>query len=262
MSKIEFRRVSKSSIVPLLVAMALLAGLWAAGAVTAYSPASPSTPDSTPAMLNYQGIVRVSDAPMDGTGYFKFAIVDAPTGNGATNYWANDGTGSGEPAAPISLAVSDGLFNVLLGDTSMTGMTQTISEAVFANDPTYLRVWFSATGTPGTYEALEPNQRLVSVPYALHAKYAESAGSAPGPSFSVSKEYALQSWGGGTKSLNLVSTTDSICFLTYVGITDFVSGEPYNSCKITTSGSTWVLEAYTSSSYSERTECVARCLKW
>jgi hypothetical protein len=154
--------------------MALLVVLWAAGTAQATPPPRPLAQGSVPTLVNYQGIVKVSGSPYNGTGYFKFAIVNAATGNGTTRYWANDGTASGEPTASVSLAVSEGLFNVLLGDTSLAGMTQAVDETVFASDTTYLRVWFSQTGAAGTFEALEPNQRIASVAYALHAEYAEN----------------------------------------------------------------------------------------
>jgi hypothetical protein len=154
--------------------MALLVVLWAAGTAQATPPPRPLAQGSVPTMINYQGIVQVDGSPYNGTGYFKFAIVDAATGNGTTNYWANDGTTSGEPVVSLSLAVSEGLFNVLLGDTSLAGMTQAVDETVFASETTYLRVWFSQTGAAGTFEALEPNQRIASVAYALHAEHAEN----------------------------------------------------------------------------------------
>jgi len=132
-----------------------------------------------PTMISYQGLVQVDGSPYNGTGYFKFAIVDSTTGNGTSNYWANDGTASGEPAAAVPLAVGNGLFNVLLGDTSLAGMSQTLDDSVFSETDTYLRVWFSQS-TGGPFEALEPNQRFTSVAYALRARYADN--SLPGPS--------------------------------------------------------------------------------
>ncbi|UCD99143.1 MAG: hypothetical protein JSV42_00005 [Chloroflexota bacterium] len=124
---------------------------------------------STPGMINYQGVVKIDGNLYDGNGYFKFTIVNASVGNGSVNYWSNDGTASGEPGAAVLLVVNEGLFNVLLGDISLTGMSQSIGGTVFENDPTYLRVWFSQTGTLGSFEALEPNQRIASVGYAFHA---------------------------------------------------------------------------------------------
>jgi hypothetical protein len=58
-------------------------------------------------------------------------------------------------------------------------MSRSIDGTVFQHDPTYLRVWFSQTGASGTFEALEPNQRITSVAYALHAMYSENG--PPGP---------------------------------------------------------------------------------
>jgi hypothetical protein len=171
------QRLWSPKICSLLILMALLTALWTTGAAGANAPAALA---STPTVLNYQGIVLVEDEPFDGpTGYFKFAIVDAASGDGTTNYWANDGTASGEPGEAIALAVSEGLFNVLLGDTSLPGMTQAIEASVFATELAYLRVWFSPTGIPGSYEALEPNQRIASVAYALRAEYAENGPAGP-----------------------------------------------------------------------------------
>jgi hypothetical protein len=162
------QRFRNRSVFSLLLMVALLAALWATGTVGANAPAAPAGPESAPTVLNYQGIVKVDGEPFEGpTGYCKFAIVDAASGNGSTNYWANDGQPSGEPIAAIPLPVSEGLFNVLLGDTSLSGMTVAIDASVFATEPAYLRVWFSPTGIPGSYEALEPNQRIASVAYAL-----------------------------------------------------------------------------------------------
>ncbi len=163
---------------PLIIA-ALLLALWSSGSVGANSQGAPAAPESPPAVLNYQGVVKVDGELFDGTGHCKFAIVDAAGGDGSTNFWANDGTASGEPGAGVPLPVSDGLFNVLLGDTDLDGMSQPIEASVFAGDTAYLRVWFSPSGITGSYEALEPNQRIASVAYALRAKYAENG--PPGP---------------------------------------------------------------------------------
>ena len=65
----------------------------------------------------------------------SIAIVDAGTGDGTVNYWANDGTASGEPGAAVELAVREGLFNVLLGDTDYCpdGGPTTASRQSFRN---------------------------------------------------------------------------------------------------------------------------------
>src|SRR5437870_6710911 len=73
-----------------------------------------------PQLINYQGRVLVGTANFNGTGQFKFALVDT---NGSINYWTNDGTGSGQPTNYVSLTVTNGLYSVLLGDTLLTNMT-------------------------------------------------------------------------------------------------------------------------------------------
>lgn len=152
--------------------LALMAGaaLGAPNALTSVlAPAA-----APPTLISYQGFVKVGGNAYTGTGYFKFAVMDAASGNGTTNYWANDGAASGEPAALVSLAVTGGLFDVMLGDTSLAGMTQAITQNSFNQTNTYLRVWFSQTAA-GPFQALDPNQRIGSAAYALHAARAEVA---------------------------------------------------------------------------------------
>ena len=112
----------------------------------------------------------------NGSGHFKFAIVNAA---GNTTYWSNNGTSTGgsEPTQAVALTVTNGLFNVLLGDTNVAGMSQPLTEAAFAESNTFLRVWFSQNAG-GPFELLSPDQPIASVPYALRAKTADN----PGPS--------------------------------------------------------------------------------
>ena len=49
-----------------------------------------------PQLLNYQGRVQVGTNDFNGTGHFKFALVNS---GGIATYWSNDGTPAGEPAA-------------------------------------------------------------------------------------------------------------------------------------------------------------------
>jgi hypothetical protein len=120
-------------------------------------------------VVSYQGQVMVDGAAYDGTGYFKFAIVNQA---GNTTYWSNDGTstGGGEPTNAVQLVVTDGLFNVLLGDTTLPNMTQALGATVFSGTDRYLRVWFGSDST--TFTLLTPDRRIAAVPYALQAKNA------------------------------------------------------------------------------------------
>lgn len=116
-----------------------------------------------PQILNYQGRVAVGSPPVnfDGSGAFKFALVDAV---GTTSYWSNDGTSTAgsQPTAAVTLPVTKGLYSVLLG----ANMTP-IPNAVFANPDVRLRVWFD-DGTNGS-QLLTPDQRIAAVGYAMLA---------------------------------------------------------------------------------------------
>lgn len=176
MSHLPFTRRLATAVITACVFLLLLVWLMPGGSA---GPLLAGLASSPPAVVNYQGVVHLDGAPYTGTGYFKFAMVDSPSGAGSSNYWANDGTPAAQPVTAVPLTVENGLFQVLLGDTSLTGMSEALDESVFAAvSETYLRVWFSATAG-GPFAALEPNQRIASVPYALHARYAESG--EPGP---------------------------------------------------------------------------------
>jgi len=125
-----------------------------------------------PLMINHQGLVKVEGFPFDGTGYFRFAIVDPDSGY---NVWTNDGTKLGTSQTPtdaVTLPVVKGMYNVRLGDVSIPNMPP-ISSAVFDDDNVVLRVWFS-DGSHGT-ELLDPDQVITSAAYAYHALTAETA---------------------------------------------------------------------------------------
>ena len=118
-----------------------------------------------PQLINYQGRVVVGNTNFNSTGQFKFALVNT---NGSTTYWSNDGTSSAgsQPTNAVSLPVTNGLYSVLLGDTTLTNMTA-ISTSVFNNSDVRLRVWFN-DGTHGSQQ-LTPDQRIASVGYAMMA---------------------------------------------------------------------------------------------
>lgn len=155
----------------LMAAAALIALLFVAGLVWAGPLAKPLSPADVPTMVNYQGHVTVSGQTYDGTGFFKFAIVDAP---GTTTYWSNDGTssGGGAPTNGTPLTVTRGLFNVLLGDTSLVNMTQSLDASAFSGADRYLRVWFATDNV--NFQQLSPDRRIAAVPYALQASDADT----------------------------------------------------------------------------------------
>lgn len=110
-------------------------------------------------MFNYQGRVKVQGNPFSGSGQFKFAIVNNA---GNESLWSSDNTstGGGEPLSSISISVTDGIFNALVGDTDL-GMA-TINRSIFNNpDQIKLRIWFS-DGSHG-FQQLAPDHKLVNV---------------------------------------------------------------------------------------------------
>lgn len=135
-----------------------------------FSPLLPAFGD-VPSLLNFQGRIVIGGVSYNGTGQFQFALVD---GSGTNTFWSNDGTGSGggEPSATISLALTNGLYAVVLGDTNISGMSQPIDPETFTNGDVRLRVWFN-DGAHG-FEKLSPDQRIVASGYSLVAQTANS----------------------------------------------------------------------------------------
>ncbi len=139
-----------------LILASLLVALVLAG-----DPASAQVPQ----LINYQGRVAVGAVNFDGSGQFKFALVNA---DGTATYWSNDGTSVAgtEPAAAAALTVTKGLYSVLLGDATLPNMT-VVPATVFTNADVRLRVWFN-DGTNGS-QLLTPDQRIAAVGYAMIA---------------------------------------------------------------------------------------------
>ena len=118
-----------------------------------------------PELLNYQGRVSVGGTNFNGSGQFKFALVD---GAGTTSYWSNNGTSAGgsEPSAGVALSVANGLYSVALGDITLPNMSA-VPSTVFNNSDVRLRIWFN-DGVNGS-QLLTPDQRIASVGYAMMA---------------------------------------------------------------------------------------------
>lgn len=118
-----------------------------------------------PQLIQFQGRIAVGTHNFEGSGQFKFALVNA---DGSTTYWSNDGSSSngGEPATAVSLSVVKGLYSVLLGDANLPNMTL-VPNSVFNHGDVHLRVWFN-DGVNG-FHLLTPDQRIAAVGYAMMA---------------------------------------------------------------------------------------------
>ncbi len=142
-------RMKTPSIINCL-SLALLAGVLNMGA-------------QVPGIITYQGRVTSHGTNFTGLGEFKFALVRPNLI--ATTVWSQDGKDT--PNSVISVPVTNGLFSVALGDTSIPGMENAIPTSVFDNVNLRLRIWFN-DGTTG-FAQLAPDQRLTSVGYAMRA---------------------------------------------------------------------------------------------
>lgn len=120
-----------------------------------------------PAVISHIGFVQVNGVPFNGQGQFKFALGDGP--GWSTSVWSHDGSSvaGSEPGTAILTNVFNGRYSVPLGDTSVANMTSPIPPSAWSITNLYLRVWFS-DGVHG-FQQLSPDQRLLSVPYALRA---------------------------------------------------------------------------------------------
>jgi len=126
-------------------------------------------------MIPYSGVIQVNGEAFNGTGEFKFAIVNQACAMGqvgCVTLWSNSSASveGSEPANPVSITVNAGKYSVKLGDIGLTNM-DTLPATVFDNETTYLRVWFSDSLTGS--QKLTPDRQLVSVPYAYRAQIAD-----------------------------------------------------------------------------------------
>ena len=112
------------------------------------------------AILPHQGRLLISNKAFDGSGFFRFALVDT-AGN---LVWNHQGA-TGQPTTDLSIQVKGGFYYVGLGDTSIQGMAD-LPGSLFSSYPGLkLRIWFN-DGTNGL-EQLGQDQILLVAPYAL-----------------------------------------------------------------------------------------------
>lgn len=163
---------------------------------TTFSAGAQSNPP-----LNVQGRVLVDGVSFNGLGQFKFALV---SGSGAI-LWTHDGESSGpgfQPTNSITLNVVKGLYSVLLGDPTVTGMTNPINPDIFANNDVRLRVWFN--DGVHDFQQLAPDQRLAAVGYSYRTERATEAAVLTG-SVSISQVPAILITNNAT-AVNLTGT--------------------------------------------------------
>ncbi|MEK9158113.1 MAG: hypothetical protein AAB638_02940, partial [Patescibacteria group bacterium] len=115
---------------------------------------------AVPHILSFQG--RLTNASGDLLGdsgtnyYFKFSIYNASSGG--TELWTSSASG-------ITIKVTQGVFNTLLGDT--TAGFNAINLDFDSSSPYYLEIQVSSNNTD--FEVLTPRQRIVSSGFAVNA---------------------------------------------------------------------------------------------
>jgi alpha-tubulin suppressor-like RCC1 family protein len=129
------------------------------------------------AIANVSGGVVISITVLNpGSGYSSapVATIAPPPDNFLfQTYWSNNGTSinGSEPTTAIISSVSNGLFTVILGDTTLANMLA-IDSAIFVQPNLELRIWFN-DGING-FAPLSRTQPLTYTPYAVTAINAKS----------------------------------------------------------------------------------------
>jgi formylglycine-generating enzyme required for sulfatase activity/alpha-tubulin suppressor-like RCC1 family protein len=119
------------------------------------------------AILPHQGRVLISGSAFEGTGLFRFALVDQ---SGAV-VWNHEG-GVGDPQNSLSIPVEKGFYQCRLGDTSLDGMAELPDTIFTPENPLKLRIWFDDS-TNGL-QRLGQDQNLMTAPYAMTSPRSES----------------------------------------------------------------------------------------
>lgn len=107
-------------------------------------------------VFSFQGRIFSLGQPVDGTVEVKFALVDT---SGTTTVWSNDesSTAGSEPSGSVALTAESGLFDVMVGDTSL-GMAPMHGALFNGREDLRLRVWLS-DGVNG-FEQLLPDRQI------------------------------------------------------------------------------------------------------
>lgn len=111
-------------------------------------------------MFNYQGRVLVQGVPYTGTGRMKAAIIATTSTSSVFSIWSNDGTSvaGSEPTNFFDVSVTAGVFDIMIGDTTVSGMAAIPAIMFNRDDELKVRVWFN-DGVHG-YQQLAPDRRL------------------------------------------------------------------------------------------------------
>lgn len=121
------------------------------------------------------GVVTGITVLTPGSGYTNAAtVMVAPPSPDYTTWWSNDGASvnGSEPASAVSVSVSEGLFTVILGNTSLANMTAIPANIFSSQTNLQLMIWFN-DGVSG-FAMLTPPQSLTPTPSAIFADSASN----------------------------------------------------------------------------------------
>ncbi len=175
------------------------------------------------------GVVTNVTVNNPGDGYTSsptITIAAPPADIAGTTYWSNDGTSSAgsEPATAVNLGVANGLFTVVLGDTTLSNMTA-FSAGLFEQPNLQLQIWFS-DGTNG-FAALNPARSLTPAPYAAFANRAGyvsgTVSNAQLANSSITVNAGTGFSGGGTVALGGSTTLNNTGVLSVTGNADITA---------------------------------------
>src|SRR6267142_967688 len=164
-----------------------------------------------------------------GSGYTNApdVFIDPPPPNYTyVTYWSNDGssTDGSEPAAAVSVGVTNGLFTVGLGDYNLPNMAE-IGASLFNQPNLQLRIWFN-DGVHGS-TALSPVQNLTPTPYAV---VASSLAGVVENNIIGPNTYAAVGGGRNNRSSQPYSTVGGGYGNTNTGYASTIGGGYGNSC--------------------------------
>jgi len=130
------------------------------------APAAGAVPLGT--AFTYQGQLQEGGTPPSGSCDFQFKLFDAPSSASPPA----GGNMVGSDQVITNVAVTDGVFAVLLNDTGQFGPT------AFAGENRWLQIGVTCPSTGSQiFTALSPRQALTAAPYALYAPAAGLASS-------------------------------------------------------------------------------------
>lgn len=151
--------------------------------------------DSTPVIVSFQGQLRENGIPVSGNKTMHFRILDVSS----NVIWQSNATLTNQ----VTVTVTNGIYTVGLGDTSLSNMAALLSSDLDQNKKLFLRVRVGI-------EDLSPDILLSAVPFAYIAKQAEviTQNISAGNSVVLALRQATQNVGiGNTNPVNLLQVS-------------------------------------------------------